>query len=173
MDRMTALDEIYFSDVVRKLACARDIYSRKGSALLALAGIPEKLAVLERLAADLREQMAAMGMFAHCRNCGEKPGGGCCSAFMANETDAVLLLMNLLLGVEVSPQRDDLFECRYLGPCGCIFRVKPIFCLNYNCRLILESSDSHHLAALEKAAAAVLQEQTKLEILLLEQILVR
>lgn len=154
---------IYFSDVEVKRETAVRLYQEFGQSLLALPEITDALDRLKLSSRDLTSRMAGMNMFSLCKRCGAQAGGGCCSAFMANETDAILLMINMLLGVRVSPQRDDSFECRYLGPEGCIFMVKPIFCLNYNCRHILDGNESHVLKDLELAAAAVLQEQVALE----------
>ena len=167
---MTEIDTLYCSSLDRKLARAKRLYEQLGSELMVMPEVKLKLERLESLSEDLYQQMASMTMFSLCRECGEKAEGGCCSAFMANETDGVLLLINLMLGVEVTPQRDDSFECRYLGLKGCILRVKPIFCLNYNCRKILTGNGPGVLKELDRAASAVLREQTELEGILLERI---
>ncbi|MCK9293442.1 MAG: hypothetical protein M0P70_00020 [Desulfobulbaceae bacterium] len=170
---MVTMKELYFSDVPEKLSCARRLNERHGPDLLTLPGMREKLHNLEVLSQALQRQMAGMAMFALCKACAEKVGGGCCSAYMANETDALLLLLNMLLGVEVASQRDDSFECCYLGPQGCTLRVKPIFCLNYNCHHILTGNTSAVVKNLEKAASAVLLDQTAVEKILLRHILSR
>ncbi|MEW6519445.1 MAG: hypothetical protein AB1461_08535 [Thermodesulfobacteriota bacterium] len=167
------IKELYFSAVPQKLSCARRLYEQYGTDLLALPGMRDKLHHLEALSLALQGQMACMTMFSLCRACAEKAGGGCCSAYMANETDALLLLLNMLLGVEVTSQRNDSFECCYLGPQGCTLRVKPIFCLNYNCHHILTGNEAAVLKNLETAASAVLVMQTAVEKILLEHILSR
>jgi hypothetical protein len=170
---MVTINELYFSEVPQKLSCARRFYEQCETDLLTLPGMRDKLQKLEVLSQALQRQMASMSMFSLCKACAEKAGGGCCSAYMANETDALLLLLNMLLGVEVIPQRDDSFECCFLGPRGCTLRVKPIFCLNYNCHHILTGNESAVLKNLEKAASAVLLKQTAVEKILLEHILSR
>ena len=170
---MTTIEELYFSDVEQKLACARRLCEQFGTELLTMPGMREKLNQLEAYSRALEQQMAGMSMFVLCKSCAEKSGGGCCSAYMANETDAPLLLLNMLLGVAVSSQRDDAVECCYLGPQGCTLRVKPIFCLNYNCHHILTGNDAAVLKNLEKAASAVLLMQTAVEKILLEYLLSR
>jgi hypothetical protein len=89
---------------------------------------------------------------------------------MAGETDGILLLINMLMGVDVKPQRDDGRECCYLGPAGCILRIKPIFCLNYNCSGILQGMTREDLLLLEKAAANVLQKQVRLEAVITQKL---
>jgi len=167
------INEFYFSEVPQKLSCARRLYEHYGTDLLTLPGMKEKLHNLEVLSQALQLQMASMSMYSLCKACAEKAGGGCCSAYMANETDALLLLLNMLLGVEVTSQRDDSFECCYLGHQGCTLKVKPIFCLNYNCHHILTGNASAVVKNLEKAASAVLLYQTALEKILLKHILSR
>jgi len=169
---MVMINELYFHEVPQKLSCARRLYEQCGTDLLTLPGMRDKLHNLEVLSQTLQRQMASMLMYTLCKACAEKAGGGCCSAYMANETDAVLLLLNMLLGVTVTSQRDDSFECCFLGPQGCTLRVKPIFCLNYNCHHILTGNNSAVLKNLEKAASAVLLEQTAVEKILIEHILI-
>jgi hypothetical protein len=171
---MVTINELYFSEVPQKLSCARRFYEQCGNDLLTLPGMRDKLQKLEVLSQALQRQMASMSIFSLCKACAEKAGGGGgCSAYMADETDALLLLLNMLLGVEVTPQRDDSFECCFLGPQGCTLRVKPIFCLNYNCHHILTGNESAVLKKLEKAASAVLLEQTAVEKILIGHILSR
>ena len=170
---MLTMNELYFSAVPHKLACARQLYEQTGRELLALPNMRQRLHDLTLLSRALQLQMGSMSMFSLCGACAEKPGGGCCSAYMANETDALLLLLNMLLGVEVTSQRDDAVECCFLGQEGCILTVKPIFCLNYNCSHILTGNETLVLKNLEKAASAVLLAQTAVEKMLLERIFSR
>ncbi len=166
---MFSLDDLFYSSVEQKRRNAHRIFREMGPGTALLPEIKEKLADLVTLANVLKQQMASMTMFSLCAACGQKKNGGCCSAYMANETDAVLLLINLLLGVDVRKQRDDSFECCYLGDRGCILMVKPMFCLNYNCQQILTANPSQVILELEKAASAVLRKQYELEQVLLAE----
>ncbi len=168
---MFTLDELFHGSIRQKRRNAREVFEKIGDELARSAEIKEKLANLIALSESLYGQMASMNMFSLCVTCGRKKGGGCCSAYMANETDAVLLLINLLLGVEVRSRRDDDFECCYLGDKGCTLKIKPMFCLNYNCQAILTGNSPEVLVALEKAASAVLRGQYELEQLLLVRLL--
>ena len=103
-----------------------------------------------------------------CGGCAARPGGGCCSAYMADNTDSLQMLINLLLGVKVAQQQESGENCCFLGVQGCLFLVKPIFCLNYNCTHILDSAEPANLEVLYHRAAAVLSQQTKIEGLLIE-----
>ncbi|MFW5906056.1 MAG: hypothetical protein ACOCTJ_00620, partial [Desulfobia sp.] len=54
-------------------------------------------------------------------------------------------------------------ECVYLGDNGCIFKAKPMFCLNYNCSAIYEINPGTEIAEMEEAAGNVLRQQYKVE----------
>ncbi|MDA8163708.1 MAG: hypothetical protein M0017_01560 [Desulfobacteraceae bacterium] len=165
------LHDFFFAPVPAKLAMALDLHARFGARLAAAPPVVFLIAKIEEAAAGLQQAMDAMAMAALCRECGSRPAGGCCSLEMANETDAVLFLANLLLGVPVTVQREDGRECSFLGPRSCILRLKPIFCLNYNCAAIRTGNTPSAMAALERAAGRLLTLQTELEAAILEQLL--
>ena len=160
------LERLYSGTPTDKLATARRLHTvfaaRPEDAPLA-AALDELREHAEALAAHMR----SLDFGALCTACASRPDGGCCSAYMADNVDAVLLLTNLLLGGDVRPVGTDPAGCRFLGPRGCVLLIKPIFCLNYNCRAILDTTPTVGLAELFRCAAAVLSQQTRLEELLL------
>lgn len=156
-------NDLYFSSVASKRKLARQIYTQWGQQMLAQADIQQSLSRLELLSKKLHTTMSELVMFSLCVECGSRPDGGCCSAFMAGETDAIQLVLNLLFGKQVEVQRQDDKECCYLGPEGCIFALKPFFCLNYNCQQILNDNKAAKLQAYLTATGQLLQEQTALE----------
>ncbi len=158
----------YYSGSVReKLCTARRLYQQHGPRLLRNQDVARSLQVLRHKEAALDQQMQAMHMGDRCRACAARIGGGCCSSYMAGNTDAVVLLINLLLGVAIEPI-DNGDECCYLGPGGCMFTIKPIFCLNYNCSHIHQAATKEEMEALDMRAGALLSEQVELEKLLLQ-----
>ena len=162
------LDSYYSGTITAKLAAARELHARRGPALLAAPVLAQSLVLLRREAELLNQTMRAMDLNQLCRQCAARPGGGCCSAYMADNVDAILLLINLLLGAEVQCRTDSGEDCCFLGETGCQFLVKPIFCLNYNCTHILDSLTADRLQQLYHRAAALLSQQTRVESLLLE-----
>lgn len=158
----------YSGTIAAKLTVARGLYEDQAPDLLASPVIIEALESLRHCALALDGQMRAMDLGRLCSRCAARSGGGCCSAFMAGNTDSILLLINLLLGVPVQSRNNGEENCCYLGERGCLFLVKPIFCLNYNCKQILDRTDTENLDALYRFAAGVLSQQTRVEGLLLE-----
>ena len=162
------LTDLYFVDVAEKRQNAQTLFAIMGEELAGTPAITTHLDKLNHLSKNLRDSMESLVMFSLCTACGQQPGGGCCSAFMAGETDAMQLLMNMLLGIEVASQRQDDFECCYLGKGGCLFTLKPFFCLNYNCQQITQGNTSSTLAPYLRATGLLLQEQNRLEQFILD-----
>ena len=164
---MPLTQELYHSDFHTKLFLAHQLFKDNGEALCSIPLVRDSLVALELQAQLLQDQMTFLNFAPLCSSCALKPGGGCCSLYMADENDAVLFLINLLAGHQVSIQKDDDFECYLLGPKGCILRFKPMFCLNYNCRAIKINTDTDILSSYLTASAQLLQKQWQVETLIL------
>ena len=163
-------DQLFFGSVAVKIDLAHNLHNQHRQTLLADKTISGQLLHLTTLSAALAEKMNALDMGACCSQCASRANGGCCSSYMANETDTVLLLINLLQGHEVARQRPEDEECLFLSSkTGCTLSPKPMFCLNYNCRHIL-SQDSSLLASLATATGNILRGQTDLETRILQLI---
>jgi len=167
MNNLT-INDLYFSNVAAKRDHALQLHDLYGVELKKDGRLAGQLEQLRELAMAMKKQMAGMEMFQLCSQCGSRPEGGCCSIYMANENDAIQLLINLLLDGDVAFQRNDGFECYFLGKEGCSLICKPFFCLNYNCRKILERARKQELMALEKTTGALLQAQYGTEMMILE-----
>ena len=85
---------------------------------------------------------------------------------MADENDGYQLMMNWLVGCDLSFVRDDNYECHFLGPTGCTLLFKPFFCLNYNCKALIDSLADVEAAELAKTTGALLRQQYEVEKLL-------
>ncbi len=160
----------YFTAPVEKrLETARRLHCRHGRELGRDLVIRSFLDRAARAADDLEQHMLAMDMGRRCSACAARAGGGCCSAVMADNSDAILLLINMLLRGTVKEQQTST-ECRFLGQSGCTLAIKPIFCLNYNCSQIRDAATEGEMEKLEHLAGRLLGVQTELENLLLERL---
>lgn len=130
-------------------------------------GIRQQLDLLAGRVAAVSLAMQAARIPELCTVCAaESASGGCCSLFMADESDAMLLLANLLAGHKVEVQREDGLECPFLGTSGCSLRFKPIFCLNYLCKRIRQTITVEEQHRLDMASGLLLQGQCRIEELL-------
>lgn len=168
VDDAVLMRTLYEGDPAERLAAARALLDQGRSWLRTWPGLAEEVEQLRRDAQALEGHMAAMGLGLLCGQCAARPDGGCCSAYMAGNTDAVQMLINLLLGIEVSTRDNPGEECCFLGERGCPFVIKPIFCLNYLCTHITDSATAGDLDGLHRLAAAVLGGQTRIECTVLD-----
>lgn len=126
---------------------------------------------LEQEAEALARRMRDLDMGKACSGCAARSFGGCCSAYMAANCDVVLMVLNRLLGIELSLHNHAALghdACCFLAASGCIFPVKPIFCLNYYCGHLKEKTASADMQKLEAQAGLVLGLQCAFEERLLQ-----
>jgi len=162
--------DIYNGTVESRLDTARRLHCRHGEQLQGDAYFQSEFKLLCEAAAAVAGYMTAMNLGPLCSRCAAQPGGGCCSLFMAGETDGLQMLMNLLAGIEVRPVRDDGQECSFLRDSGCLFLFKPMFCLNYNCDHIRRAATPAEMGELERLTGILLTRQYGLEQYLLAMI---
>ena len=113
--------------------------------------------VVNRLLAELRvrvdasrQAMIAAGLVEACRICEEEEGGSCCGRGMEDHYDGVMLLINLLLGVDIEKERRDEPSCFFLGGEGCRLSARDHICVNYLCMKVMESFSPTSLAEMRE-----------------------
>ncbi len=164
------LDRFFSGTLNDKMVEMDTIYGRRKKQLLKDKAVNKSLGLLKKYAAELSAQMKAMHMDELCSNCAGQSGGGCCSAYMEANSDVILLLINRLYGTRITKQHGAAGQCCFLGDSGCILTIKPMFCLNYNCRHISDQATETEMRELEQLAGRLLTEQTRLESLLLHRL---
>ncbi len=68
-----------------------------------------------------------------CSRCARTNEGSCCFEGMEDNYDTVLLLINLLMGVNLPHERELENHCFFLGKNGCKLLARYYFCVNYFC----------------------------------------
>ncbi len=164
------LDRFFSGTIDDKMVEMKNLYDRHGIQLLADKAITDSLALLKEYAAELSAHMQAMNLGPLCSNCASRTGGGCCSSYMEANSDVVLLLINRLYGINVTRQHENSTDCCFLEQSGCILPIKPMFCLNYNCKHISDQATKKEMDDLEQQAGRLLTEQTRLESILLHHL---
>lgn len=155
--------QIFDAPVAEKQRMAEEMYEKYAADILRDAALRADVESLKKYGQQLGSHMAAAGMGKLCIRCGAGQGGGCCSLYMANETDAIQMLMNMLTGIRIREVNNDGKECCYLGKDGCLFLFKPMFCLNYNCRQIFDALSSEEICELEHLTGQLLTRQYEVE----------
>ena len=129
---------------------------------------PLASALLGQFAAAIADTTSARnsaGVALQCLRCHQDGGGTCCGSGIDEHHDALLLLVNLLLGAQIPPRRAAPEDCRFLGPAGCTLRARQVLCLNHICR---EAEDRVAVAGL-----ASLRNMEGIEIMAQHRLLVR
>jgi hypothetical protein len=159
--------KIYGGTVESRLAFGLLLFRKFGNSLTGFTDVSSVLARMQTQESALAAFMRALLLSRVCSSCAASNGGGCCSRYMAGETDSLQILINLIAGVDVVPVNDNPSECCYLDTAaGCIFAFKPMFCLNYNCQGIRRQLKRSGEQQLEKLTAVLLGSQYELEMLL-------
>jgi hypothetical protein len=68
-----------------------------------------------------------------CSACATEKAGSCCMQDVEEWYDPVLLLINLLMGVEFPASRELSGHCIFVGNRGCKLIARYPFCVNYLC----------------------------------------
>ena len=136
-------------EITDKLVLAHDLFKKAGKKLKTDPSIGRLLldtVAKVRLSGDL---MYKLGINELCRKCDEEEGGSCCAAGIENRYDAILLLLNLLADVELPVSRFNKKSCYFLGPSGCVLKIRHTLCVNFLCPKIEEKLSIEHLVKLQ------------------------
>ena len=93
--------------------------------------------------------MRSVGITEVCRLCALETGS-CCKRWVEDIYDEVILLINLLLGVDLPKRRyrDDL--CIFCGENGCMLRARESACVTYLCdRIDVDRIEFNKVASVE------------------------
>jgi hypothetical protein len=156
-------DILYSGSVVSRLAASRFIHRQLAEQLRGHESFMSEFTLLMQHANAVNSHMAEMNLGALCIRCSAQPSGGCCSLYMAGETDGLQMLMNLLAGIDVQAVRNDGSECIFLGHSGCVFLFKPMFCLNYICSHIHQAASSAQMEELQRLTGVLLAKHFEVE----------
>jgi len=93
-------------------------------------------ALLESYRRAIRNTWACMereNVTKACAECAARAPGSCCFCGVEEWYDPLLLLINILLGLELPLSREVPECCLFLGPGGCRLLARHSFCVNYLC----------------------------------------
>ena len=119
--------------VEKEIQKAKDLYARFGDQIL---GNKNHLDLIKKYRSAIettREKMKALNMIKACSVCSDKCMGGCCFVGVEKWYDAMLLLVNLLLGANIPEVRMVKKGCMFVGLSGCELLARHSFCINYLC----------------------------------------
>jgi hypothetical protein len=119
--------------IEREIQNARRLYARWSEELSREKELLERLEKYREAIPQTLEQMLRAGVLGACASCGAGPAGSCCFQGVEDWYDDILLLINLLLGLELPDQRELPGGCFFVGEKGCRLMARHAFCVNYLC----------------------------------------
>lgn len=150
------------------ITSAQCLFTRHGESLMKDKRISGLIRRLEMNLENSRQSMHELGIFRACALCdATAPEGSCCSRGLERKYSPVLLLMNLLLGIEMPASRLRADSCYFLGATGCGLRVRHMLCIDYLCPELEETLGRKSLIQIQTVSgeeiesALLLQEAIK------------
>ncbi len=134
-----------------KIAIARDMHAKWGSALRADAALSGMLAELAAQAEASAGMCVSSGVAETCGRCDRVEGGSCCGAGIENRYTPEMLLINLLLGATLPVARRAPGSCYFLGAGGCVLPARDVLCINYLCARLQREIAREKLFRLQEA----------------------
>lgn len=110
----------------------------------------EEIEELRRKIELTKKAMKKSGISDECRKCAEMIGS-CCGRGIENRYDRVVLLINLMLGVELPDERET-DGCFFLGKNGCKLVAREVLCINYLCERIMQNISRDKIIELQNIA---------------------
>jgi hypothetical protein len=138
--------------VHEKIEQAHNLLETCGSSLIEDPHIHALLRKLRDCIESTNLSMVTLGVVAECKNCEEREGGSCCGSGIENKYEAVLLLINLLLGDSLENEESSGNSCYFLGKKGCTLTARHVLCVNYICQKLQKKLTREELIALQTCA---------------------
>lgn len=138
--------------IQEKIEQAHNLLETCGNSLVEDPSIHPLLKKLRDCIENTNQSMLHLGVTAECKDCEEKEGGSCCGAGIENKYDAVLLLINLLLGGSLHNHEPVGNSCYFLGKNGCKLTARHVLCVNYICEKLQKKLTREQLIGLQTCA---------------------
>lgn len=139
--------------VASRIGTAQRFFADRGESIRTR---PSIAALLQRFrdCSDLaRAMMRRLGIAEACARCDRiEPHGSCCSIGLEEKIDAMILVVNLLIGVELPKAGTRPDSCFFLGPQGCTLFARHMLCVDYLCPDLEKSLPPARLHAMQIAA---------------------
>ncbi len=137
-------------DVSQEISKAKEVYAALGGDILNQAKLADLLAEFKLQIEDTNHLFKQLDVDADCAACCDRDKGPCCFDGAQGWYDLRLLLINLLLGEEVSDSPELVDDCWFNSPTGCKLLAKESICLNFFCSDIQERISDADLLALRQ-----------------------
>ncbi len=119
--------------IEEKIEIAKELFEVWGEGLKEDPEIAPLLEEYRKAVEASNQAMEEAGTFRECYICTVEEKKGCCKIGLENECTILILILNLLLGVEFPKEREVPGRCFFVGPLGCKIFARPMLCRDYFC----------------------------------------
>jgi hypothetical protein len=119
--------------VKKEIEKAKDLFSLYGELLLQDEKCAEQLRSYRESIDTTWGMLKELGVIEVCAACSDKWSGGCCFSGVETWFDHTLLLINLLLGVDLTESGTVKNGCMFVTSTGCSLLARHSFCINFLC----------------------------------------
>jgi hypothetical protein len=134
---------VNYESIEEKIKIAKQLFSVRHRILNS-----EITSYIEKLSLSIEKSKRMMEILGVSRICGECRDASCCGRGIEEKYDPITLLINLLLGNELS--EGDAEGCYFLTSSGCSLKAREVICVNYLCEKIYSSVEREKLISLQK-----------------------
>ncbi len=118
---------------MKNINAARELFHRYDHHISVDKTMDSLLSKYQNSIENTNRMMQDIGMVQTCGLCAEKMKGSCCFQEVEEWYDPILLLINLLLGIELPHSREIPGHCFFVGRNGCKLLARYSFCINFLC----------------------------------------
>ena len=120
--------------IKEEIVKAKALYYRYGEEMSNDNGLMMLMEDYRKAIVKSHELMEEIGIIEKCTECAKnEKAGSCCFQGVEEWYDHLLLLINLMLGVEITTDHDISGGCLFVGEKGCTLLARHAFCVNYIC----------------------------------------
>ncbi len=132
-----------------KITKAYELHEKFGNLLLQDKDFKNLLIKLDEKIENTRKKMIEIGVVRECADCAINGEGTCCGERTAHKCDTIILLVNLILGINLPTYNENPDLCFFLSEDGCILRARPVICVNYICNRLRYNIPHEQLVILQ------------------------
>ncbi|MBW1952404.1 MAG: hypothetical protein JRI66_04870 [Deltaproteobacteria bacterium] len=142
--------------ILNEISRAKLLWDRFGEAILQERQIGLSLKRYQEAINHTAKLNRRLGISTACAVCAREGSGSCCFPGVENQYDRLLLLLNLLLGVQLPDSQEIFGKCFFLGPQGCKLMARHYYCQRFLCPELQERLGSVRCCRILEAVEAEL-----------------
>ncbi len=139
--------------IADQIGAAIRLWDLCGQSLMQDNEVRANLSELDLQIEATQRAMVNAGIVNECADCATNGQGVCCGVRTGYKSDALLLLINLLLGRTLPSVPADTYHCYFLTKHGCALRARHVICVNFICQRLRDVIPHNVLCNVQEIAS--------------------